>query len=122
MKTTTGYLAICAFLFSILSIHQVAAVTSCACKGIPTPLLNDMCVCGCEPIKSAFVTYTKECPPALIANLEAYFAYYCKEEENTEDCKEFKALDGKITDIYKKCRDDLDSIHDDCEECKGCSF
>ncbi|KAK4510718.1 uncharacterized protein ATC70_005151 [Mucor velutinosus] len=121
MKTfTAGFLAMWAII-STLSV-QVLAVTSCSCDGVAAPLLNDMCVCGCELIKKAFATYSQECPAQQLADLDAQFALYCKGVENTEDCEYFKKLDGKVTDLYKRCKDDLDSIHDDCEECKGCSF
>lgn len=120
MKATTGLFALCA-LISALSI-QVLAVTTCVCNGVIAPVLNDMCVCGCEPIKKAFATYSQECPADQLASLDAQFAVNCQGVENTEDCEYFKKLDGKVTDLYKQCKDDLDSIHDDCEECKGCSF
>lgn len=120
MKATTGLFALCA-LISALSI-QVLAVTTCVCNGVIAPVLNDMCVCGCEPIKKAFATYSQGCPADQLANLDAQFAVNCQGVENTEDCEYFKKLDGKVTDLYKQCKDDLDSIHDDCEECKGCSF
>ncbi|KAI8644636.1 hypothetical protein BD408DRAFT_430372 [Parasitella parasitica] len=120
MKATTQLFALGA-LASVL-FAQVSAVTTCTCNGVATPVLNDMCVCGCEPIKKAFFTYSKACPAEQLASLDAQFAVHCKAVENTEDCEYFKKLDGKVTDLYKQCRDDLDSIHDDCEECKGCSY
>lgn len=102
------------------------AVTSCACNGATTPLYGDMCICGCPAIKSAYITYTKECPIATLAKLDAQFSAKCKGVENTEDCEYFKKLPGKTTDLYKSCRDKLDSVKDDCEECnKGrdtCKF
>jgi hypothetical protein len=120
MKAITKLFILCA-LISALSI-QVLAVTTCVCDGVIAPILNDMCVCGCETIKKAFITYSNECPADSLAILDALFAVNCQGVENTEDCEYFKKLDGKITDFYKQCKDNFDSIHDDCEECKGCSF
>lgn len=96
---------------------QVAAVTSCDCNGVPSPLYGDICICGCQSIKTAYADYAQECPVVQLAQLDAYFAAYCKGVENTEDCEYFKKLPGETTDLYKDCRDKLDSVKDDCEEC-----
>lgn len=96
---------------------QVFAVTSCVCNGVASPLYGDMCICGCKVIKDAYAQYTKECPITTLAQLDAEFAVRCKGVENTEDCEYFKKLPGETTDLYKDCRDKLDSVKDDCEEC-----
>jgi hypothetical protein len=122
MKTIIGYLSIYAFLISALSMHQALASDPCVCNNVTTPLLVDMCCCGCARIKTAFETYTKECPMEKLTDLDKQFDKHCKKVENTEDCEYFKKLDGKVTDLYKRCKDDLDSMHDDCEECKDCTI
>jgi hypothetical protein len=94
----------------------------CFCSGKPTLLVGKFCDCGCEKIKPAFDIYTKSCPESKFYQFNIGIAANCRGVENTEDCEFFKKSDGKLTDAYKKCRDDLDSIKDDCENCKDCSI
>lgn len=119
MKKTL--LTVCAMGMGVLFLSNqqiiVNAVTSCSCNNITTPLYGDMCICGCQSIKDAYVEYTKECPIITLAQLDAVFAVQCKDVENTEDCEYFKKLPGDTTDLYKSCSDKLDSVKDDCEEC-----
>ncbi|KAI9478317.1 MAG: hypothetical protein EXX96DRAFT_570380 [Benjaminiella poitrasii] len=117
-----GFFALAIVAFSFI-LQQVLAVTSCSCNGTVHPVVGDMCICGqCDLIVPAYNTYIQQCPDSKFADLERYFGMHCKNVENTEDCEFFKKLPGEITDAYKRCKDDFDSIHDDCENCAGCSF
>lgn len=97
----------------------------CLCNGVPRPVvLRDVCLCGdCKKIQTTIDTYTDSCPDSKFYEFNKGIEANCQGIENTEDCEFFKKSPGDITDAYKRCRDDLDSIKDDCENCSGeCSI
>lgn len=103
----------------------------CLCNGVPTPVLfGDLCLCGCELMKSSIDAYSNDCPDSKFYEFNKGIEANCKGIENTEDCEYFKKFpdnaaneaDKKIPDAFKKCKDNLDSIKDDCENCKECTI
>ncbi|KAI8988541.1 hypothetical protein BDF20DRAFT_833385 [Mycotypha africana] len=111
------------FLTLVFSTNVQPMLEPCSCNGTITTRFDDMCICnGCQSIKVAYIGYLRQCPPEKTTKLNSIFAQKCQGIENTEDCEYFKRLPGKIRDDYKRCKDDLDSVHDDCENCAGCSF
>ncbi|KAI8328930.1 hypothetical protein EDC96DRAFT_529962 [Choanephora cucurbitarum] len=116
----TGLLLLCLTL--CLLVVQATEMPPCVCGGVQKAYLGDICNCGCvkevdkgDYIESAWLTYVQVCNPAYIAALTAYFEL--DNTTNIEDGERFKNATDDVTDLWKQCKDDLDSIFDDCENC-----
>ncbi|KAI9246560.1 hypothetical protein EDC94DRAFT_627139 [Helicostylum pulchrum] len=94
----------------------------CNCPADKTPVMfAGLCICGsCAKVSDGVTVYNKQCPDSKFTEFNAGLTEKCKEIENTEDCEFFKKSPGNLTDDYKRCRDMLDSIQDDCENEVGC--
>lgn len=94
----------------------------CNCPADKTPVMfAGLCICGsCAKVSDGITVYNKQCPDSKFSEFNAGLAKECKGIENTEDCEFFKKSPGALTDDYKRCRDMLDSIQDDCENEAAC--
>ncbi|KAG2197332.1 hypothetical protein INT47_012762 [Mucor saturninus] len=101
-----------------------SAGLECKCPAGQTPtMFAGLCICGdCGKVSPGVKSYNTSCPDEKFAAFNLGLEKECKEIENTEDCEFFKKSPGALTDDYKRCRDQLDSIMDDCEnDAKCCS-
>lgn len=101
-----------------------SAGLECKCPtGQTSTMFAGLCICGdCGKVSPGVKEYNKSCPDEKFAAFNLGLEKNCKKIENTEDCEFFKKSPGALTDDYKRCRDQLDSIMDDCEnDAKCCS-
>lgn len=105
-------------------IPNPSAELECKCPiGQTATKFAGLCICGdCGKVSPGVKSYNTACPDSKFAAFNKGLEKECKKIENTEDCEFFKKSPGALTDDYKRCRDQLDSIMDDCEnDAKCCS-